>query len=64
MITYHAAPAMRCRCPAWAFPSAQEALARLSDAERQAWRTLWADVAQTLARARGPAPAQKKLDNK
>jgi tetratricopeptide (TPR) repeat protein len=41
-----------------------EALAKLPNAERQAWRTLWADVAGTLARARGPAPAQKKLDNK
>jgi tetratricopeptide (TPR) repeat protein len=41
-----------------------EALARLPEAERQAWRTLWTDVAETLARARGPAPAQKKSDKK
>jgi hypothetical protein len=26
MIAYHATPAMRCRCPARAFPTAQEAL--------------------------------------
>jgi serine/threonine-protein kinase len=41
-----------------------EALAKLPEAERQAWRTLWADVAETLARVRGPAAAEKKSDTK
>jgi hypothetical protein len=30
-----------------------EALARLPEAERQAWHQLWTDVADTLARAQG-----------
>jgi hypothetical protein len=30
-----------------------EALARLPAAEQQAWHQLWADVADTLARAQG-----------
>jgi hypothetical protein len=35
-----------------------EALARLPEAERPAWQQLWADVAATLAAARGkPTPA-------
>jgi tetratricopeptide (TPR) repeat protein len=41
-----------------------EALAKLPEAERQLWRTVWADVAETLARARAPAAAAKKLDMK
>jgi hypothetical protein len=32
-----------------------EALARLPEAERQAWQKLWGDVADTLARAQGTA---------
>jgi serine/threonine-protein kinase len=35
------------------------ALAKLPEAEREGWRTLWADVAATLAQARGKtAPEQ------
>jgi tetratricopeptide (TPR) repeat protein len=41
-----------------------EALAKLPEADQQAWRQLWADVAETLARARGPAAAEKKSDTK
>jgi tetratricopeptide (TPR) repeat protein len=41
-----------------------EALAKLPEVERQAWRTLWADVAENLARARAPAAADKKSDTK
>jgi serine/threonine protein kinase/Flp pilus assembly protein TadD len=41
-----------------------EALAELPEAERQAWRQLWADVADTLARSRGPATAEQKSDTK
>jgi hypothetical protein len=38
-----------------------EALARLPEAERQPWRQLWADVADTLARAREQGrPAEEK----
>jgi hypothetical protein len=33
-----------------------DALARLPEAERQAWQRLWADVADTLARAVGMLP--------
>jgi hypothetical protein len=40
------------------------ALAKLPEAELQAWRQLWADVAETLARARGPAAAENKSDMK
>ena len=41
-----------------------EALAKLPEAERSAWKQLWADVAEMLARARGPAAAEKKSDTK
>jgi tetratricopeptide (TPR) repeat protein len=41
-----------------------EALAQLPEVERQAWRKLWADVAELMARARGPAAAEKKRDMK
>jgi hypothetical protein len=38
-----------------------DALAELPEAERQPWRTLWADVAATLARAQEKGkPAEKK----
>jgi tetratricopeptide (TPR) repeat protein len=40
-----------------------EALAKLPDIERQPWYELWAQVSETLARAKGMA-AQKKLDVK
>jgi serine/threonine protein kinase/Flp pilus assembly protein TadD len=39
-----------------------EALAKAPEAERQAWRTLWANVAENLTRAR--ASAEKKSDKK
>ena len=39
---------------------AEEALAKLSPAERAAWQTLWQDVDKALARAsRPPAPPPK-----
>jgi serine/threonine protein kinase/tetratricopeptide (TPR) repeat protein len=41
-----------------------DALAKLPEAERQAWRRLWAEVADTLARAQGQAAAEKKSDTK
>jgi serine/threonine-protein kinase len=41
-----------------------EALARLPEAERQAWEKLWGNVADTLARAQGRAAPQKKSDAK
>jgi serine/threonine protein kinase/Flp pilus assembly protein TadD len=41
-----------------------DALAKLPEAERQTWRQLWADVADTLARAQGPPGAAKKADPK
>jgi hypothetical protein len=37
-----------------------EALARLPEAERQAWQKLWADVAATRARAQGKAPRKRR----
>jgi hypothetical protein len=37
-----------------------EALARLPEAERQAWQQLWADVADALARAEGTTPPERK----
>ena len=39
-----------------------EALARLPEPERQAWHQLWADVADTLARAQGKAPPEAEAD--
>jgi hypothetical protein len=39
-----------------------EALARLPEAERQAWQQLWADVAATRARAQGEAPPEAEAD--
>jgi serine/threonine protein kinase/Flp pilus assembly protein TadD len=41
-----------------------EALARLPEAEGQAWQKLWDDVADLLKRAQGKAAAQKKADAK
>jgi hypothetical protein len=41
-----------------------DTLAKLPEAERKAWRQLWADVADTLARARGQATAEKPSDKK
>jgi hypothetical protein len=40
------------------------ALARLSEPERQAWRRLWADVADTLARAEGTAAPEEGAGRK
>jgi tetratricopeptide (TPR) repeat protein len=37
-----------------------EALGRLPEGERQPWQKLWADVADTLARAQRKTPPQKK----
>jgi hypothetical protein len=41
-----------------------EALARLPAAERQAWQTFWADVADTLARAEGMIRRQQRAANR
>jgi tetratricopeptide (TPR) repeat protein/serine/threonine protein kinase len=41
-----------------------DAVAKLPEPERQGWRTLWADVAKALARARGPASAEKDSTRK
>jgi serine/threonine-protein kinase len=41
-----------------------EALAKLPEAERREWEKLWADVADTLARARGKTAPDKKPDTK
>jgi hypothetical protein len=41
-----------------------EALARLPEAERQAWQKLWADVADTRARAEGTTPLEQRADSK
>ena len=35
-------------------------LARLAEAERAAWRMLWADVEDTLAKAKGKTLGQEK----
>jgi hypothetical protein len=40
------------------------ALAWLPVAEQQAWRRLWADVADTLARAEGTTPLEQRADSK
>jgi serine/threonine protein kinase len=40
------------------------ALAKLPEEERPAWRKLWADVAEMLAKAQGKASAEKKADTK
>jgi tetratricopeptide (TPR) repeat protein/serine/threonine protein kinase len=40
-----------------------EALARLPEAEREPWQTLWSDIANTLARAQAKKP-QTKSDSK
>jgi hypothetical protein len=37
-----------------------DALSRLPEAERQAWQTLWTDVADTQARAEGTAPPEQQ----
>src|SRR5262249_54280589 len=39
-----------------------EALGRLPGAERQAWQQLWAEVADTLARAEGKHLPERKPD--
>jgi hypothetical protein len=41
-----------------------EALARLPEAERQAWQHLWNNVADTLARAQRKTTPEKKSDVK
>jgi serine/threonine protein kinase/Flp pilus assembly protein TadD len=42
----------------------EAALAKLPEAERRAWQKLWADVAETLARAQAKAAPAKKPDAK
>jgi hypothetical protein len=37
-----------------------DALARMPEAERQAWQELWAEAADTRARAEGTAPAEQR----
>jgi serine/threonine-protein kinase len=41
-----------------------EALGKLPEGERQPWQQMWADVADTLARARGDAALKQKPDTK
>jgi hypothetical protein len=41
-----------------------DALAKLPEAEREGWRQLWADVAETLARAADKPPQPKDGDRK
>jgi tetratricopeptide (TPR) repeat protein len=41
-----------------------DALAKLPEAERQAWQKLWADVAHALSEAQGKASPAKKPDTK
>jgi hypothetical protein len=41
-----------------------DALSRLPEAERQAWQTLWTDVADTQARAEGTAPPEQQTGSK
>jgi hypothetical protein len=50
--------------PPFAGVRAPEALARLPEGERQRWQKLWADVADTLARAQGKAAPEKQPPNK
>jgi len=50
--------------PAFAGLRGPEALALLPEPERQAWQKLWADVADTLARAQGKAPPEPKAGSK
>jgi hypothetical protein len=40
-----------------------DTLARLPEAERQAWQRLWADVADTLARARGTTAPEREAES-
>jgi len=41
-----------------------EALANLPEEERPAWRKLWSDVSELLAKAQGKAAPKKKPDTK
>jgi hypothetical protein len=52
------------RDPYFAWVREPEALARLPAAERQAWQTLWADVADTVVRAEGTTPPETKAGSK
>jgi serine/threonine protein kinase/Flp pilus assembly protein TadD len=42
----------------------KDALAKLPEKEREAWRQLWADVAEMLAKTQGKGPAEKKPKSK
>jgi hypothetical protein len=44
--------------------SRPDALARLPEAEWQAWQKLWADIADTLARAEGMTPPEQRAGGK
>jgi tetratricopeptide (TPR) repeat protein len=63
-------PAMRTRMQQWqrdeGFAGVREAdaLARLPEAERQEWQQLWAEVADTLARAEARTAPEKKPETK
>jgi hypothetical protein len=41
-----------------------DTLARLPEAERQAWQKLWADVEDALARAEGTTPPHQQTGSK
>jgi hypothetical protein len=50
--------------PDFAGVRGDKALAKLPEAERQAWQKAWADVAHTLALAEGKPAQIKKSDRK
>jgi hypothetical protein len=52
------------RDPSFAGVREADALSRLPVAERQAWQMLWADVADTLARAEGTTPPEQRAGSK
>jgi hypothetical protein len=52
------------RHPSFAGVREPDALARLPESERQAWRRLWVDVTETLARAEGTTPPEQQAGRK
>jgi hypothetical protein len=52
------------RDPYFAWVRGPDAQARMPAAERRAWQKLWADVADTLARAEGTTPPEQKAGSK
>jgi hypothetical protein len=50
--------------PDFASVRGPDALGRLPEAERQAWQKLWADVADTLARAEGTTRPEQRAGSR